>query len=102
MDLLDTRADVVVLNGEALVTVHGDLDAFAVPVLEGAMADAAAATRVVVDLENVPFLDSAALRRIETLARELAASGRTLRIDHASGIVRRLIDIMRLDDLRVR
>jgi hypothetical protein len=32
----------------------------------------------------------------------MAADGRVLRLDHTSGMVRRLIDIMKPDDLRVR
>ena len=98
----DTRADVLVFGDEALVAVHGDLDLFSVHVLTEALADAPAVSRVVVDLQDVPFLDSTALRQIERLARGFSAQGRILRLDHASRLVRRLIEIMRLDDLRVR
>jgi len=102
VDMVDTRAEVLVFGCEALVTVHGELDMFSVGVLDDALADVATASRVVIDLGDVSFLDGAALRRIEDVARELAATGRILRLDHASGLVRRLIEIMRLDDLRVR
>ena len=98
----DTRAEVLVFGDEALVAVHGDLDLFSVHVLTEALATAPAVSRVVVDLQEVPFLDSAALRQIENLSREFATQGRILRLDHASRLVRRLIEIMRLDDLRVR
>ena len=98
----DTRAEVLVFGDEALVVVHGELDLFTAHVLTDARASAPTVSTVVVDLQDVPFLDSAALRRIESLAREFSAQGRTLRLDHASRLVRRLIEIMRLDDLRVR
>ena len=99
---IDTRAEVLVVGDEALIAVHGDLDLFSVQVLTDALASAPSVSRVVVDLQEVTFLDSAALRQIESLARDFAAQGRILRLDHASRLVRRLIEIMRLDDLRVR
>lgn len=102
MDIADARAEVLVFGDEALVAVHGDLDLFSVHVLTEALATTPRVSRVVIDLQEVSFLDGAALRHIEGLARQFAADGRILRLDHASGLVRRLIDIMRLDDLRVR
>jgi anti-anti-sigma factor len=102
MSLLDTRADVLVLGDEALVTLHGELDLFSVTVVDAAVADAADATRVVLDLQDVTFVDGAALHHIDRLAKRLAEQGRILRMDNSSGLVRRLIHLMRLDDLRVR
>jgi anti-anti-sigma factor len=102
VDILDTRAEVLIVGDEALVAVHGDLDRFSVHVLTEALAEVPAFSRVVIDLQDVAFLDGAALGRLEDLAGEFAAAGRILRLDHASGLVRRLIEIMRLDDLRVR
>jgi anti-anti-sigma factor len=102
VEVVDTRAEVLVVGDEALVVVRGDLDLFSLPVLEDALGDVPSVSRVVIDLRDVSFLDFAVLRRIEVAARSFAADGRVLRLDHASGMVRRLIDIMRLDDLRVR
>ena len=102
MDAADTRAEVLVFGDEALVAVHGDLDLFTMHVVTEALAASPPVSRVVIDLQDVAFLDGPALRRFEELARELAADGRILRLDHASVLVRRLIEIMRLDDLRVR
>jgi anti-anti-sigma factor len=102
VELVDTRAEMLALGDEALVVVRGDLDLFSVHVLEDALADVPPVSRVVIDVEGVSFLDYAVLRRIEVAARAFAADGRSLRLDHASGMVRRLIEIMRLDDLRVR
>jgi anti-anti-sigma factor len=100
--MVDTRAEVLVFGDEVLVAMHGDLDRFSIHVLIDALAEVATVSRVVIDLQDVTFLDGAALGRIEDLAREFVAAGRILRLDHASGLVRRLIEIMRLDDLRVR
>ena len=102
VDITNTRAEVLVLGDEALVAVHGELDLCTIDVLTQALADIAKVSRVVIDLQEVTFVDYAALRRIDGLARDFAASGCTLRLDHPSGLVRRLIEIMRLDDLRVR
>lgn len=90
------------VGDEALVVVRGDLDLFSVCVLEDALAEVPPVAWVVIDLQDVAFIDYAVLRRIEYAARALAVDGRSLRLDNASGMVRRLIDIMRLDDLRVR
>jgi len=102
MDAAHTHAEVLVVGDEALVAVHGELDLFSIHVLTDAIASSPAVSRVIIDLQDVAFLDTAALRRIEDLAHEFAAAGRILRLDHASGLVRRLIEIMRLDDLRGR
>ena len=102
MDVIDTRADALVFGAEALIAVHGELDMFSVSVVTAALRDVPNVSRVVVDLQDVTFVDCAALRAIEAAARELGEQGRILRVDHASGMVRRLLDIMRLDDLRVR
>ena len=102
MYVVDTRAEVIVVDDEVLIVVYGELDAFSMTVLEDALADVPATGRVVIDLQHAPFLDCAALRRIETAARTLAAHGRTLRVDNVSDMVRRLMDLLKLDDLRVR
>ena len=102
MELVETRAQVLVVGDEALVVVRGDLDLFSVGVLEDALAGVPPVSRVVIDLQDVVFIDYTVLRRLEGAARAFAAVGRSLRLDNTSGMVRRLIDIMRLDDLRVR
>ena len=97
----DTRIDVVVLGSEALVSVFGELDIFTVDRLLAALAETEGAARVIVDFGGVTFVDCSVLRCLAQAARESAARGATLRIDHPTGVVRRLMDLMRLDDLRV-
>ena len=98
----DARADVLVFGDEALVSIHGELDLFSLEVLRDALAGVRQASRVVIDLQGVDFLDCAALRFIEETARRYAADSRTLQVKHASGLVNRLIGLLKLDDLRVR
>lgn len=96
----DARIDVLALGDEALLTAHGELDMFSVARLRACLADAGSAARVIVDLARVTFADSAVLRCLSEVARERAASGTTLRVDNANGVVLRLMDLLRLDDLR--
>jgi len=65
----ETRADVLVFGDEALIGLHGELDLFSLDVLRDALADVATVSRVVIDLQDVDFLDCAALRFIEDAAR---------------------------------
>jgi anti-anti-sigma factor len=98
----DTRADVLVCGDEALISLHGELDLFTLDVLRDALADVPRVSRVVIDLQDVEFMDCAALRFIEGTARRFAADSRTLRVEHASRLVNRLIELLKLDGLRVR
>jgi anti-anti-sigma factor len=98
----DTRAEVLVVGDEAMICLHGELDVFSLGVLAGALAEVRAVSRVVLDLQDVTFLDCAALRRIELAARAAAAHGQMVRIEHASGMVLRLIELLKLDELRLR
>jgi anti-anti-sigma factor len=102
MTSTDTRADVLVFGDEALISVHGELDLFSIDVLREALADVPQVSRVVIDLQAVGFLDCSVLRFIEDAAKQYAADSRKLLVEHASGLVNRLIEILKLDDLRVR
>jgi len=97
----DTRADVVIVDDEALVRVHGDLDLFSVEVLEQALTATRTLSRVVIDLKHTPFLDLAAMRRIERAARESGERGQQLRLEHPPTMVLRMIELMRLGDLHL-
>ena len=97
----ETCADVVVIDDEALVSVHGDLDLFSVSVLEDALATTRSLSRVVIDLGQTAFVDLAAMRRIEHAAREARSRGQELRLEHPPSMVRRMIDLMRLGDLHL-
>jgi anti-anti-sigma factor len=96
----DARFDVVVVGNDALVSAHGELDLFCVDRLRVALAEVDHVQRVTVDLKGVTFIDSAALGCLAAVADARAGAGRTLRVEHAHGLVRRLMDLLQLDALR--
>ena len=63
-------------DGSTLIAVSGELDLYRVPELAGALA--AAAGRIVVDLEEVTFLDSTTLALLVQHHRRLEAAGHEL------------------------
>ena len=76
----------------------GELDAFAVPDLEGAFAEVVALDRVVVDLEGVSFLDSTALGTLVHQVRRVQAhDGAAVRVVLPAGTARRIFEITTLD-----
>ena len=76
----------------------GELDAFAVPDLEGAFAEVVALDRVVVDLEGVSFLDSTALGTlVHQVRRVQAQDGVEVRVVLPDGTARRIFEITTLD-----
>lgn len=79
---------------------RGELDLAAVPELRTRLAAAHRdGARIVLDLRGVTFLDSAALSVVLAADRRLAASGGSLRLEHASPAVRRVLRICGLADL---
>lgn len=94
------RLDLVVVGSEALLRPHGELDMFSVGRLQAALDEVPAAATVTVDLADVDFVDTAVLRCLARVAEQRARAGQRLRVDNAHGIVRRLMDLLRLDDLR--
>jgi anti-sigma B factor antagonist len=78
---LDFRIRTARVDGDAfLVSVVGELDLHTTPQLRAALAglDGREATRLVVDLTDVTFLDSAALKALIAEARARRAAGREL------------------------
>jgi anti-anti-sigma factor len=81
-----------------VVRATGELDAFAVPDLEGAFAELVALDRVVVDLEGVSFLDSTALGTLVHQVRRVQAhDGAEVRVVLPDGTARRIFEITTLD-----
>jgi len=98
--LEQVRIDVVVVDDDALLYPHGELDMFSVDQLRAALTQVDEVPNLTVDLQDVTFVDSAVLRCFAAEARARITTGRRLRIDNPHGIVRRLMDLLRLDDLR--
>src|SRR3954468_9867049 len=81
------------------ITVHGDLDLRTAPDLCSHLG-AHRGSRLVVDLDDVGFCDSAGLRALLGEARETTFAGGSLRIVAAAGSkVRRLLEVTGLTDL---
>jgi anti-sigma B factor antagonist len=81
----------------AIVLAVGEVDAFAAPDLEAALADVRGEQRVLADLARVSFMDSTALGLIVRAARELGEAGATLRVVLPAGSARRIFEITALD-----
>lgn len=83
------RADRVILK------LGGDLDLHNAPLLESAIAevDLTSGGALVIDLDNLEFLDSSGLRALMAAAEDAQAHGRRIAVTKGSEQVRRLLDI---------
>ena len=85
-------------GGVAVVFVTGELDLATVPRLDEEFA-AVAADVVVIDLSGCTFLDSAGIRALVGMAKELDATGRGLRLVTSDPGILRLLEITGVDTL---
>jgi anti-anti-sigma factor len=81
----------------AIVFATGELDAFAAPDLEAALAGVRGERLVVTDLAQVSFMDSTVLGIVARTARELEKAGTSVRIILPSTTARRIFEITALD-----
>jgi anti-anti-sigma factor len=83
----------------AVVSAHGELDAFTAPALADALADAAAGgdDRVVIDLSRVAFMDSTALGLVVRAVNEIGDRGGDVRLVLPRESARRIFEITTLD-----
>ena len=87
---IELRLDAAIVNAE------GEIDAYAAPELSSSL-ESVDATRVVVDLERVSFLDSTALGVVVRTVRELTKRGAGVRVVLPRGTARRIFEITTLD-----
>jgi anti-sigma B factor antagonist len=80
-------------NERTVVTLTGELDLDSVDTLQAALAQAANAGAVDVDMSGVTFMDSSGLRGLIGAYKKLAADGRRLRIVEPSDRVVRLLKL---------
>lgn len=82
-----------------VIRVRGELDLASAPQLSAALqaAGAPSGTPVVLDLAEVTFIDSSALRALVLAGRSLAESGRQLQIGPRSEMVTRVLTMTSLD-----
>lgn len=81
--------------------IRGDLDMATSPVLEGWLAGAEANgnTSIIVDLENVAFMDATGLRIFLRAAERARRSGRRFVLVRPPPVVRKVLQITRTADL---
>jgi len=86
------------VNGH-VVKVAGELDLASAPQLSEALAEPGgdAEQPVVLDLSDVSFIDSSALRTLLLSGRQLADAGRQLQIGPRSDVVSRVLEVTQLD-----
>jgi len=84
----------------AVVSVHGELDAYSAPQLDDEVSQLLAdgVTDLVLDLSSTKFLDSSGLRAILTVHSQLAERSGRLVLRAPSEPVRRLFDITGLTE----
>ncbi len=89
------RIDVDGADGTARVRLHGELDLSTVPALEARVASLRAdgAARIVLDLEELEFIDSTGLRMILELDGEAARDGFTLALVPGGEAVQRVFEV---------
>jgi anti-anti-sigma factor len=79
----------------SVLVVRGELDAYSAPTLDDAVARALAggATRLVIDLEGVGFIDSSGLRSMIRARKQVGDDETALQIRHPQPATVRLLEI---------
>jgi anti-sigma B factor antagonist len=96
---MELRTEVSEVKGWTVVAVHGEVDVATSPALRerliGLVNDGA--TRLVLDLEAVDFLDSTGLGTIVSLLKRVRTHGGDLRLVCTEARIRRLFEITGLE-----
>ena len=92
---------VVPAESDAVVTVVGELDVFRAPAFETVLNRSIdqGARQVIVDLDDVSFIDSTGIRVIVCAAARLYEAGGSLRLVYGDANVRRLFEILALENI---
>jgi anti-anti-sigma factor len=100
--MTDPPLDVVAedLGAWHALHVHGEIDADTAPVLRQACADAVREghASLIIDLSDVPFIDSSGLSALLSAKRRVAAAGGRLRLVTEVATTLRLLQITGLDE----
>jgi anti-sigma B factor antagonist len=96
---MELRTEVSEVKGWTVVTVHGEIDVATSPTLRECLIDLVngGATRLVLDLEAVDFLDSTGLGTIVSLLKRVRTHGGDLRLVCTEARIRRLFEITGLE-----
>lgn len=84
-------------EGDAVVLVEGELDAYSAPVLEAAISGHTGAD-LRLDLSGVSFIDSTGIRVVVTADNRLREQDHRLVVVHPSPSVLRLLQLTSLDE----
>ena len=95
------RVEVASEGDTALIRVRGELDLHGCPHLEQALidADTGPAARIVLDLEELTFIDGSGLEVLVAASRRSSANGGRLRITTGKGEVPRILHLVALDQV---
>ena len=87
-------------DAAAVLTVRGDLDMYTVPEFQARLAELSESERagLVVDLAETTFVDTRACRALLRAARRLRDQGAMLVVVNQDAEVRRVLDVMGLDE----
>jgi anti-sigma B factor antagonist len=91
------RIDVDENGGARVIAASGELDAFVADDLTEAFAQTSRDPRIVVDFDDVSFLDSTALGILVRAVREVDARAGEIRVVLPRGTARRIFEITTLD-----
>jgi len=93
------KIDAVLGPDACLILIGGKLDAGGCPELELALADAerTEARRIIIDLEELTFIDGRGLQTLLTASRRSAANGARLQVTRGKGYVAETFRLTALD-----
>ena len=94
------RAETLVMDDEVILRLSGDIDMLSAPNFAAASIHLdGAAARIVFDMAEVTFMDSAGLSVLAGTMRRLERTGGSLRLRRPSRQVRQILTISGLDQL---
>jgi len=91
---------VIEAEDKDIVKVNGDIDAYSTGELKKFMTDLIERTEkstLVVDMTNVPYVDSAGLGMLVSVLRETKSAGKSLVLASMKPNVKRIFELTRLD-----
>jgi anti-sigma B factor antagonist len=96
---MELRTEVSEVGGWTVVAVHGEIDVATSPTLRERLIDLVSngATRMVLDLEAVDFVDSTGLGTIVSVLKRARTHGGDLRLVCTEARIRRLFEITGLE-----